>query len=78
MLKDVVKNMTFSEIQKIVENNNIPLTVELLSDSGWECCATRMDGVYYNEKLNKMVFTQKGDKYDDYYDDPEWKLLNGV
>lgn len=51
-------NMTFAEINKIIEENNIPHDVKLMSDSGWECSATDMDGVYYNREKNEIVFTQ--------------------
>ena len=50
--------MTFAELNKIIEENNIPHDVKLMSDSGWECSATDMDGVYYNREKNEIVFTQ--------------------
>ena len=49
--------MTFELLTEIIKENNIPSNVELLSDSGWECCATDMDGVYYNKLENTVVFT---------------------
>ena len=52
--------MTFAILKKIIEKHNIPEDVELLSDSGWECSATTMDGVWYNVKLNVIEFTQDG------------------
>lgn len=52
--------MTFAILKKIIEKHNIPEDVELLSDSGWECGATEMDGVWYNAKLNVIEFTQDG------------------
>ena len=52
--------MTFEILKKIIEKHNIPEDVELLSDSGWECSATPMDGVWYNAKLNEIQFTQRG------------------
>lgn len=67
--------MTFGELQNIIKDNNIPEDVHLTSDSGWECNATEMDGVYYNETLNEIVFTQ--DSFGDYhYDgDDAWKKI---
>ena len=59
--------MTFAELNKIIEENNIPHDVKLMSDSGWECGATDMDGVYYNREKNEIVFTQKTMQRD--YDD---------
>lgn len=38
--------MTFDILQKIIKENNIPSNVHLTSDSGWECDATEMNGVY--------------------------------
>lgn len=52
--------MTFAILKKIIEKHNIPEDVELLSDSGWECGATVMDGVWYNAKRNEIQFTQNG------------------
>ena len=52
--------MTFEILKKIIEKHSIPEDVELLSDSGWECGATEMDGVWYNAKLNVIEFTQDG------------------
>lgn len=40
--------MTFELLTEIIKENNIPSNVELLSDSGWECSETGMNGVYYN------------------------------
>ena len=59
--------MTFEKLSKIIKDNNIPDDVHLMSDSGWECCATEMDGVYYNESKNEIVFTQ-GFDFEDYED----------
>ena len=44
--------MTFEQLNKIIKKNHIPKNVTLLSDSGWECDATEMDGVYYNKNEN--------------------------
>ena len=52
--------MTFDILQKIIKKNNIPRNVHLTSDSGWECNATEMDGIYYNQSINEIVFTQEG------------------
>lgn len=50
--------MTFKELSNIIEKNNVPKDVHLMSNSGWECCATEMDGVYYNPIYNEIHFTQ--------------------
>lgn len=58
--------MTFEKLSKIIEVNNIPKNVELLSDSGWECDPTQMDGVYYNARMNRIIFTQSCSEYEVY------------
>lgn len=60
--------MTFAELNKIIEENNIPHDVKLMSDSGWECGASDMDGVYYNREKNEIMFTQKTQKVDEWFD----------
>lgn len=69
--------MTFKILQKIIKDNNIPEDVHLLSDSGWECNETEMNGVYYNKSENEIVFTQHGDEYDrPYHESNEWKNIH--
>jgi len=51
--------MTFEKLKELIEKYNIPSNVKLLSDSGWECDATEMDGVFYNEEENHIIFTQE-------------------
>lgn len=77
--------MTFELLNRIIEENHIPHNVRLTSDSGWECCATEMDGVFYNASENTLVFTQGGQKSYPHYDsttidwqieeNKKWKLL---
>lgn len=70
-----VNYLTFELLYKIIEKNNIPHDVNLMSDSGWECYATEMGCIYYNESENVIVFTQKESKYDVYYNDKNWRIL---
>lgn len=68
--------MTFKELQTIIKDNDIPENVHLTSDSGWECDATEMNGVFYNKEKNEIVFTQG--EFDSYYkESKEWKQLSG-
>ena len=67
--------MTFEKLKELIEKHNIPTDVKLLSDSGWECNETDMDGVYYNEKENHIIFTQEFDEYNNYYDNKDYKEL---
>lgn len=77
--------MTFELLNRIIEENNIPHNVRLTSDSGWECYATEIDGVFYNASENTLVFTQGYQKSYPHYDgttidwqieeNKKWKLL---
>lgn len=58
--------MTFERLSNLINKYNIPKNVHLLSDSGWECDATEMCGVYYNKKQKVIVFTQKISEYENY------------
>lgn len=58
--------MTFEKLSNLINKYNIPKNVHLLSDSGWECDATEMCGVYYNKAQNTIVFTQKISEYENY------------
>lgn len=64
--------MTYSMLKKILDGNHIPDDAVLMSDSGWECDATDIGGVYYNPIMNCVVFTQN--KRSD-YNSEHWKLL---
>lgn len=63
--------MTYGLLKQIFEENNIPDDAKLMSDSGWECDPTEMDGIYYCEEDNEVVFTQ-GSLYDSYYASEDW------
>lgn len=51
--------MTKNELIKILAQ--IPDDAALMSNSGWECGETEMDGVWYNAELNEVHFTQGGE-----------------
>lgn len=67
--------MTFEKLNELIQTHHIPSDVTLMSDSGWECDATHMDGVYYNEEENVIVFTQYAHSTDRYFDDAKWRIL---
>ena len=67
--------MTFNKLYQIIAENNIPHDVILMSDSGWECDETHMNGVYYSSKLNTIIFTQKSEDFDKYFNDISWQNL---
>ena len=64
--------MTAGELINIFKQNNIPNDAILMSDSGWECCATDMNGVYYNKLKNIVVFTQDINTHSSYYESNDW------
>ena len=55
--------MTIEKLEEIMTKHNIPKNVKIMSDSGWECDPTDMDGVWYNKNLNLIIFTQHYYKY---------------
>lgn len=66
--------MTIAKLNRILRENNIPEDATLMSDSGWECCASDMDGVYYRFEDNTVVFTQ--DYSNSFYNKrPDWVKL---
>lgn len=70
--------MTYELLTRIIEEHNIPKDVKMMSDSGWECEETEMNGIFYNEKENTLIFTQKGDHHDDCYQRAGWVCIYGT
>lgn len=70
--------MTFIELSNLIEKNNIPKDVKLMSDSGCEYCEIEMNGVWYNAELNTIIFMEG--RYmccDNWYYEDGWVLLHG-
>lgn len=59
--------MTKGKLIELFADYNIPNDAVLMSDSGWECSETEMDGVYYSSAKNIVMFTQKFSEYETYY-----------
>lgn len=55
--------MTYKKLKEIIERNGVPEDVHLMSNSGWECSATEMDGVYWNPEANEVHFIQESVSY---------------
>lgn len=68
--------MTLNKLLKLIKEYDIPNDVKLLSDSGWECGSTEMDGLYYNRIENVLVFTQDINVCDKYYKDRDWEIID--
>lgn len=67
--------MKFYELVELFDKFGVSEDVKLKSDSGWECGATEMNGIFYNEKENLVVFTQTSDASDDEYSGQDWVCL---
>ena len=67
--------MKLNTLLKLINKHNTPDDALLQSDSGWECDATDIDGVYYNRKLNVIVFTQYISENDSYFNELDWEML---
>lgn len=69
--------MTIKQFTDAIRKNNIPPDAIMMSDSGWEAWETDMDGIYYNEKKNVLVFTQDFSMHGlhDEYLQPEWRPI---
>lgn len=66
--------VTYGQLKEIFESNQIPEDTVLMSDSGWECDATHMDGIFYNKEKGVIVFTQ--DEFiDKCYKEAPWKRI---
>lgn len=67
--------MKFYNLVDLIDKFGIPDDVKLKSDSGWECGATEMNGVFYNKKENVIVFTQSNGASSDEYYGKDWVCL---
>ena len=54
--------MTFEKLALLIERYNIPHDVEILSDSGWECNATNMDGITPKKKKQLYSLREQEEK----------------
>lgn len=68
--------MKLSKLLSLLNKHNIPLDADIQSDSGWECDATDVDGVYYNQVTNTIVLTQEVFIGDDYHDAKDWIVVD--
>jgi hypothetical protein len=57
--------MTYKNLNEIIRKNNIPEDVEIYSNSGWECGATPVEGIYYSPSKNEihLVYGQEHGEY---------------
>ena len=68
--------MTFEKLKELIEKHRIPSNVKLLSDSGWECNETEMNGVFYNEVENHIIFTQEFEYSYQYLENKDYQILD--
>lgn len=69
--------MTIGKVLEVMNAYIIPLNVHIMSDSGWECNETEMNGIWYNRKTNTMIFTQDGGEWDSYAEEKDWVCVYG-
>lgn len=50
--------MTFEKLKELIEKYNIPSNVKISSIYAWALDKTEIDGIYYNEEINHIIFTQ--------------------
>ena len=67
--------MKFYELVELFDKFGVSEDVKLKSDSGWECSATEMNGIFYNKKENLIVFTQCNGASGDEYSGQDWVCL---
>ena len=67
--------MTMEILERVLKENNVPHDVRFMSDSGWECDPTEMDGVFYSRQNNTIVFTQGSCSDREYEQSEEWEIL---
>lgn len=65
--------MILKEFFELLNKHGIPHDSEIMSDSGWECDATDVDGIYYNIITDVIVLTQG--ECDKYENNLEWVRL---
>ena len=68
--------MTLAELNRICNDNQIADDVLLLSDSGWECYETQMNGAWYSNIDHAIVFVQDPDREKYEVDDLKWHKLS--
>lgn len=51
--------MKLEKFKRLIEEYNIPDNCELLSDSGWECDSTPIDGLIYLPLTNVLIGYQR-------------------
>ena len=69
--------MTFKDLSKRIKDNNGPDNVILRSESGWECDETEMNGDWYNDGKNTIIFTQDNKPtYDMTKNIENWRCLS--
>lgn len=70
--------MTYAELKEIIEKNHVPEDVRLMSNSGWELCATPMDGILWNPEENVIHFIQTAAMMDQKEYGGNWVILSPI
>lgn len=67
--------MKFSTLNALIQTYNISPSVQLMSDSEWECYPTHISAVYYSSKENIIIFRQAPLDWTYRYEENHWRLI---
>lgn len=67
--------MNFGTLNSLIKTYNISPSVELMSDSEWECYPTHISAVYYSSKENIIIFRQEPLDWAYRYEGNHWRLI---
>lgn len=70
--------MTLFDLLETLNRNNIPQDAKIMSDSGWECSVTDVNGLYYNAKQNTVVLVQFVAENSKYLKKKDWVALTDI
>lgn len=66
--------MTIDKLMGVL--SYLPYYATIETDSGWECCSTGVNLVYYNKEKNVVVLTRKPfGNYEKYEKSEKWECL---
>ena len=67
--------MKFGTLNSLIKTYNISPSVELMSDSEWECYPTHISAVYYSSKENIIILRQEPLDWTYRYEGNHWRLI---
>ena len=67
--------MEFGTLNSLIKTYNISPSVELMSDSEWECYPTHISAVYYSSKENIIILRKAPLDWAYRYKEYHWRLI---